>query len=140
MSELEIFSDAWTERLAEELNADEAYRESAAQWTGVLGLALAVSESDRRIAILELEEGRCTGTSTDPETCPPDYVIEAEVSTWKSVLSGDLEPMWGLMSGKLKLTKGSLGELVPQAASAARIVRCAERIAARFPSVESTRE
>ncbi|MFQ5526416.1 MAG: SCP2 sterol-binding domain-containing protein [Thermoanaerobaculia bacterium] len=133
MSELEVFESAWTERLAEELNSDERYRRAAGDWKGVLGLALAIPGRETRTAILDLESGHCHRTSTDPSACPPDYVIEADAGTWKSVLAGDLEPMWGLMSGKLRLTTGHLTELVPHAPSALRIVKCAQRIASRFP-------
>ena len=133
MTELEVFAPAWTERLAEELNADLEYRRAAADWRGVLGLALAAPDGGRRTALLDLEAGRCMRTANDPEACPPDYLIEADAATWKRVLAGELEPMWGLMSGKLKLAHGSLAELAPQAASALRIVKCAQKIDAVFP-------
>lgn len=133
MTELEVFESAWTAQLGEELNSDEPYREAARDWRGVLGLALAMPDGETRTALLDLDSGRCHRTSTDPASCPPDYVIEADTRTWKSVFTGELEPMWGLMSGKLKLTTGNLAELAPHAPSALRIVKCAQRIASRFP-------
>jgi len=133
VTELEVFAPAWAERLAAELNTDERYRETAAKWKGVLGLALARPGAKTRTAILDLDAGRCNGTSTDLEACPPDFVIEADAETWQRVLAGKLEPLWGLMSGKLKLTRGELAELAPQAAAAVLIVKCAQRIASRFP-------
>ena len=54
--------------------------------------------------------------------------------TWKRVLAGDLEPIFGIMSGKLELARGSLAKLVPQIAAARELVAAAARIDTVFPA------
>lgn len=133
MSLVEVFTPEWTDRLAEELNTDAKFRETAADWTGVLGLRIEVSERDERTSILDLSDGRCVTAGCDPEVLAPDYVISAGTALWRSVLEGKLDPMWGLMSGKLRLAKGSMVELASRGASALRIVECARKIPCTFP-------
>lgn len=133
MSRVEVFTPEWTERLAGELNSDARFRRTAADWTGVLGLAIELPGGGGRVSILDISSGRCVAAGCDPEALAPDYVISATTLLWKSVLEGKLDPMWGLMSGKLRLAKGSMVELASRGASALRIVECARKIRYTFP-------
>ena len=40
-------------------------------------------------------------------------MLRASTTTWKRVLDGQLEPIFGLMSGQLKLGRGNLAKLTP---------------------------
>ena len=131
---MEVFSAEWAASLADELNGDGEYRRLAEGWRGVLGLAMVDGAAEPRVAILDLEAGACRGASTDPAMQPPDHLIEADAETWRTVLAGDVQPIWGLMSGRLRLTKGNLADLLPYADSAVRIVECARRLGGVFPS------
>ncbi len=131
---LEVFSPEWTTALGAAIDVDAGYRDLARDWKGVLGLR-ATDLAGGRTAILDLQEGRCRNTSNDVEAYPPEYVLEAELATWKKVLEGTIDPIWGLMSGQIRLGSGALADLLPQAQAAQRIVACARDLPAVFPEV-----
>jgi len=69
---------------------------------------------------------------TDLEDVP--FIIRADPQTWKRVLDRDLEPIFGLIRGKLKLAKGSLVSLLPYTTAAKEMVLSAACVETRFPA------
>jgi len=138
MDEIEVFTAQWAERLAQALNADTKFKEASGDWVGVLGLAMTHGRAERRTTVLDLARGRCIRTCSGEDSLVPDYVIEAKEKRWREVFDGKLDPAWGLMSGKLRLSKGSVSELISVATAALRIVECARTIPSIFPTDRSS--
>ena len=67
-----------------------------------------------------------------PEDEAP-YVLEADPYSWKRVLDGELDPIAGLMRGKIKLRRGSVVELARYVKAAKELVRAAGRVDASYP-------
>jgi putative sterol carrier protein len=90
---------------------------------------------EERAVYLDLFQGDCrearTATAADLAAVP--YVIAADPSTWKRVLERELEPLTGLMRGKLRLAKGSVASLIPYLSAAKEMVLSATRIETLFP-------
>jgi putative sterol carrier protein len=61
------------------------------------------------------------------------YLIEADPYSWKRVLEGELDPIAGLMRGKLKLRRGSVVALARYVGAARELVRAAGRVETSFP-------
>lgn len=131
----EVFSEDWTRAWAEELRTSDAYRTAAATWEGSLALVMTAdgdgADNDAaQAAFVDLWHGECRGArpASDEDRATADFVIAAASQTWQQVLAGKLEPVFGIMSGKLKLERGSLAKLVPQVTAAKELVACAARI------------
>ena len=126
------FSHDWALRMAEELGASDAYRAAAATWEGSLVLAM-IPDRDgeaERAVFLDLWHGECRSArqASADDRASTDFLISAGAETWARVLAGELESIFALMSGKLKLERGSLAKLVPQATAARELVLAAARI------------
>lgn len=136
------FSRSWAAAWEDELRASEAYRKAAATWEGSLTLEMATddgADGAGRAVFVDLWHGDCRGArvATDEDRGGADFVIRGGVGTWQRVLAGELEPIFGIMSGKLKLTRGSLAKLVPQVTAARELVAAAARIDTIFPAPET---
>ena len=137
MDELEVFTPEWIACWQEELATSSAYQRAAAKWEGSLVLVLLAPPGvgfDDRVAFLDLHRGACRearmGSATDRQTA--DFVLIGTPSSWRAVLDG-ADPLLALMSGKLKLERGSLSRLTPYVQAARELVAAAARAGGRFP-------
>lgn len=129
---LPLFGEGWAARWAGEIAASEAYRKAAAGWEGALVLALPAA-GDPGVWV-DLLHGACRGaraaTAEDRATAP--FVLEAPLPVWQRLLAGSLDPLWALVSGKVRLARGPLAGLVPWAAAARELVAAARRVPTSF--------
>jgi putative sterol carrier protein len=134
-----IFTDAWAVAWCRELTTSIAYRQAAARWEGALVLILEADAAlgiDPELAVfLDVHHGTCrsarAATAEDRETAP--YVLQGNAAAWKRILAGEVEPLTALMTGKLRLTQGSLAKLLPYVQAAKELVAAARRIPSTFP-------
>jgi len=88
------------------------------------------AESGGRAVFVDLWHGECREARQalpgDLDRAP--YVIRGDEDTWHAVLEGRAEPLQALMTGKLKLEKGSIGALAFHIRSARELVACASRV------------
>lgn len=135
----EIFTGDWARAWCEELNGSEAYAEAAEDWEGALILRVRADASygieEPRSVWVDLHHGACrdarSADEKDGDEVP--YLIEADPYSWKRVLDGDLDPIAGLMRGKLKLKRGSVVELARYVKAAKELVRAAGRVDTSYP-------
>lgn len=135
---LEMFTHDWAVAWGEEIRANREYREAARDWKWPMVFTMRAMPDlglPERSVYLDLFEGDCrearTATSGDLESVP--YVMSGDPTTWKRVVDQDLEPIGGLISGKLKLEKGSITSLLPYVKAARELVLSAARVDTRFP-------
>lgn len=137
-SSFPIFSDAWARACAELLSGREEYRVAAATWEGAIVLVMAGGAAgiERRV-YLDLWRGDCrvarAAEAADEELAR--YVLSGTHIAWRQVLTGTLAPLLAIMTGKLKVTKGSLRELMPYAGVAKELVAAAAAVPAVFPDI-----
>lgn len=134
----EMFTNEWAEAWGKEIRANEDYREAARKWQWPMVLTMKAAPELgllERSVWLDLFEGDCrearSAVPADVEAA--HYVIAADAKTWKRVLDGDLEPIPGLIRGKLKLVKGGLVSLLPYVTAAKEMVASATRVDTSFP-------
>lgn len=133
---LEVFTEPWAEAWADELKSSDAYRQAAAKWEGSLVIEMAADGDGSGPAVfLDLWHGDCRGArlSGGDERETADFLISGSAEAWERILAGQLEPIFGLMSGKLKLRRGSLAKLTPFLTAAQELVRAAGRVDSHFP-------
>lgn len=120
-------SDEWVAIYRDRINASPEYREAAATWEGAVAFVFE-AEPDRGVpedlwAFLDLWHGECRDArmlDADQAGTAP-YVIRAPYSRWKDVLRGDLDPIKGMMQGKLKV-QGDLATIVRYVRAANELV------------------
>lgn len=127
----ELFSQSWAEGLGAELLSSAAYRQAAAGWEGSLAL-VSLQDGGERAVFLDLWHGDCRSArlAVSDDLDVADYVLAADLPVWQKVLRGELEPIFALMAGKLKLRRGSLARLTPHVLAARELVRAAARVSA----------
>jgi len=135
----DIFSDKWAKAWGKKINDNAAYRKAAANWEGAMVLVMSPDADftipEERAVIADLWHGDCRGAhaaDADDMAAAP-YVIRANPATWKEVLAGRIDPIFGLLRGKLKLSKGSIFSLVPYAVAAKELVNSAKNVDTAFP-------
>jgi putative sterol carrier protein len=135
----EVFSHDWAVACGEQINENEDYRHAAKNWEWPLVLTMVADSKlgvPERSVYLDLFHGDCrearAAAAADLEGVP--YIISADPYTWKRVLERDLEPIFGLIRGKLKLAKGSLVSLLPYTTAAKEMVLSAACVDTRFPA------
>jgi putative sterol carrier protein len=136
----EIFTDKWAKAWGKKINENESYRKAAANWEGAMVLVMgsdpAFGIAADRAVIADLWHGQCRGShaAKDEDLKQAPYVIRATPATWKEVLAGNIDPIFGLLRGKLKLSKGSVFALVPYAVAAKELVQSARNVETSFPA------
>lgn len=138
-----IFSQTWADAWARELASSASYRQAAQTWEGsVLLETPAVGDAPAQAVFLDLWHGECrearAADSADRDRA--DYVLSASLPTWQRVLEGDLEPILAIMTGKIKLARGSIAKLTPYMAASKELVAAASRLDSIFPEAAVTSE
>jgi putative sterol carrier protein len=136
---LELFTEAWAQQAATVLQVSEAYKNAAKTWEGAMVMTMQADASlgipEARSVYFDLWHGECraarAASSDDIASAP--YVISADAFTWKQVLEGKLEPIAGLLRGKLKLVKGNMAVLARYVLAAKELVIGASSVETIFP-------
>jgi putative sterol carrier protein len=135
-------TQAWFDRFRVHINASDEYREAASEWEGDIAF-LIKAEPDRGVPAdvwgwLDLWHGECRGAGLidDERAAAAAYAITAPYTRWKDVLAGDLDPIKGMMQGKLKV-RGDLPTIVRQVRAATELVRLTGEVPTRFPDEEA---
>jgi len=131
-------SDEWVAAFGDEINASEEYRIAGKPWTH--GVTALVVNADPSIGLaepygiwLDLDQGVCRNARycdvDEAQTAP--FCIFGDYARWKQVIHKELEPVKGMMQGKLKL-KGNLQIIVRNVKAAQALVNCSTRVPTAF--------
>jgi putative sterol carrier protein len=131
-------TEAWFQALVSLINTSDEYREAAADWEGDIAF-LVEAEPDRGLPAdvwgrLDLWHGACRGGGViDAERGrTAAYILRAPYSRWREVVTGELDPIKGMMQGKLKV-QGDLPTIVRQVRAANELVELTQQIPTEFP-------
>jgi len=129
-------TEAWIQRLHEEVNKSEAYRQAAKTWEGDFYFVIEPEGSFTETVYLYMDlwhgESREAFVAHDPSVKTPEFVISAPVSVWKDVIELRLDPIKGMLTRKLKL-KGNMAKIMRAVKAANELVRCTTRVPTEFP-------
>ena len=93
-----------------------------------------VTERDARI-VLDLHRGECRGARFVEGDCDPvdaDFVIVGSYAEWRDVIEGRLDPIKGMMEGKLKLARGHLPTIIRFVEPSRLVVQSASKVPTIF--------
>lgn len=131
-------SEEWIQEYQKAINTSDAYKQSGSTWTaGPVCLVITANPSlgiERDVGIwLGLHKGVCEEikivTSEEAQKAP--FVIMGDYARWKQVALGELDPVQGMMQGKLKL-KGDLPTIVRYVRASQDLVQCASKVDTQF--------
>jgi putative sterol carrier protein len=128
----------WVEEFKKQINLSEGYKKAGATWTA--GAVALVTSARPEIGInedvgiwLDLHQGVCRDakTVTAEEAQKAPFCITGDYARWKQVIKKELEPVKGMMQGKLKL-KGDLPTIVRYVKASQELVECTTKIETKF--------
>jgi putative sterol carrier protein len=131
-------SKEWLKEYVEKINSSADYEEAAADWEGDVTFVFE-AEPEKGVdsdiyAWLDLWHGKCRDATYD---MPKDqaekakFTIRAPYSRWKEVIKKELDPIKGMMQGKLKLT-GDLPTIVRYVKASNELVNIAGEVETEF--------
>jgi putative sterol carrier protein len=130
-------SDEWLETYRRRINESAEYLDAAATWEGDVAFLLE-AEPDRSVpndlwVRLDLWHGECRGARmvSAEEGRAAAYVVAAPYSRWKDVLAGELDPIKGMMQGKLKLD-GDLPTIIRSVRAANELVLLTQTVPTEY--------
>lgn len=131
-------SDDWLKEYYKQINSSEEYKKAAADWTA--GAVVLILNKDPKIGLnddfcmwLDLHKGVCREArrvSMDEAEKAP-FVISGDYGRWKQVMMKELDPVKGMMQGKLKL-KGALPTIVRFVKASQELVECSAKVETKF--------
>ena len=135
-----LFSPEWAKKFEEEIQRSAKYQKLAKGWKGSVVLQILAKpeigfENDLYLFI-DIFNGDCYSVRLVPKEVGEtgDYIIEGEYDRWKKIITGELDVMVGLMTGKLKLAKREkLSMIVKYAFAAKELVVSAVRTKSSYP-------
>lgn len=132
-------SPEWTAAFKDAVNRNEGYRKHGKPWTfGSVAMVIQADPSlgidDDTAMILDVHEGECRGAELVHGLASVEaaFIILAPYSRWKEVIDGGLDPIKGMMEGKLKLTTGHLPTMIRFVESSRQLVASAARVPTEF--------
>jgi putative sterol carrier protein len=134
----EFPSSEWLDEYVEKINGSSSYKEAAATWEGDVAYVIEAEPDkgipDEVVAWLDLWHGDCREAKivTTEEGEKARFVIRAPYSRWKEVILKELDPVKGMMQGKLKL-RGDLPTIVRYVKAANELVNLAQTVDTQFP-------
>jgi len=132
-------SNEWAAAYRDAINANPAYKSAGKDWTH--GVVAMVVKADPALDIaadtamrLDVHGGECRSCTLMPASDLTDaaFVIVATYDKWKQVIKRELDPIKGMMQGKLKLTKGHMPTIVKYVASSRELVESTARVPTKF--------
>lgn len=134
----EFPSDAWVQGFVDVINASEEYARFAHDWEGDVVIAVE-AEPDKGVSrdvhiLLDLWHGGCRdGGLVDAERADrAEFLVRAPYSRWKDVIEGDLEPVKGLMQGKLRV-RGDLQKILRYVKATQELAQLTSEVDTTFP-------
>ena len=134
----EFPGEGWVRAFVDAINASEDYARFAHDWEGDVVIAVE-AEPDRSVpedvhVLLDLWHGGCRdGGIVDASRAErAEFLIRAPYSRWKDVIEGHLEPIKGLMQGKLRV-RGDLQRILRYVKATQELAHLTRRVETTFP-------
>ena len=123
---MKVMDEEWWQAFEDKINSNKAYEESASWWEGdfLFEITPGGPFTGTIKAWVGLLHGKCTGNKLLKEGDPvPDveFVVSGTYDNWLKVLQKELDPIQGMMAGKLRLT-GNMAKIMRAVKAAQELV------------------
>lgn len=131
------FTQPWADALLAAINASDAYRAAATNWTWPVALVLEAAPglgyADDVAVEFDLDRGTCRNVRVlAPSATTAPFVLRARYAVWKQVVRGHLDPVMAIALKKIAF-EGSLTTLMMHVGGAKALVTCARTVPTQFP-------
>jgi putative sterol carrier protein len=130
-------SDEWIKELSSKLNESESYKKAARDWEGDIIFIVEPDDAfdDTAYLFLGLYHGESPGAAmiASEDEREAEFVLSAPFGNWRKVIEGELDPIQGMMTRRLKV-KGNLIKITRYVRAAQEIVACCARVETEFPA------
>jgi putative sterol carrier protein len=131
-------SEAWFGAFVDVINGSEGYASYAADWEGDVVIAIE-AEPDHGVpedvyGLLDLWHGGCRGGGLvdGARAEAAEFLVRAPYSRWKDVILGELDPVKGLMQGRLNV-RGDLQKILRYVKATQELARLTRNVETTFP-------
>ncbi len=116
----DLFSEAGIAAWRARLDASEAFRRAAREWSGTVLLVEHAADRELRRTYIAVDNGALAASrpATASDIDAAEFVLEASADTWHGLVRGELELIAAALKGALRLERGSVFRLIPHAAAA----------------------
>jgi putative sterol carrier protein len=142
---LDFPSTEWVAAYKDAINSNEAYKTAGKDWTYGVVAMIVKADPNLRIAEdtglwLDVHQGACRDCKlvSASEAQNAAFVIVADYARWKQVIKKELDPIKGMMQGKLKLTKGHMPTIVKYVQASKELVESTARVPTKFRDEDGT--
>lgn len=129
-------SDAWVKELMTKLNNSEGYKAAAKNWEGDFAFIITAGGGvpEDTYLYMDLWHGECRSAKQldSPDEKSPAFTMAAPIGTWQKVLTGELDPIRGIMGRHLNL-KGNMMKVLKAPKAALEMVNSAQSIETEWP-------
>ncbi|MBK8433547.1 MAG: SCP2 sterol-binding domain-containing protein [Chloroflexi bacterium] len=129
-------SDDWIKELMGKLNTSKGYQDAAKNWEGDFAFVVQKGPGvpEETFLYMDLWHGECRSAKqlANATEQDPAFTMSAPIATWKKVLSGQLDPIRGLMGRQLTL-KGNMMKVMKAPKAALEMVKSASEIDTEWP-------
>ena len=129
-------SPEWVAAFKDAINANEAYKKSAAKWEGDFYFIVSAKGPIKEpfVMYLDLWHGECREAHVveDMSEKKPEFVIEGTLDVYRQIFDKKLDPIRALVSRKLKL-KGNLGKIMRAVKATLDLVNSASSVPTVYP-------
>lgn len=129
----------WLEAYKDAINASPEIAQAAKDWDDRDIAIVVLAEPERSVpidlsALFEIDHGKCREARiVSPEEADrATFTITAPYSLWKEVVQGKLDPIRGMLQGKLQVS-GDLPTLAREVQAAKALVNLASGVTSKFP-------
>ena len=127
-------SDEWIKELMVRLNNSEAYQTAAAKWEGDFAFSAVTQDGVETVLYMDLWRGQCRSARqlVTADELKPAFTLSGTTAVWQEVLTGQLDPIKGIMKRKLSLT-GNKIKVLQNTKAAKAMVEAAQTIPTVWP-------
>jgi len=128
-------SDEWVKALMVDLNASPAYLDAAKNWEGDFNFIIEPGgELQQPVTLyMDLWHGSCREAfAANGRTKEAVFRLSGPVTTWKRVITRQLDPIQALMTGQLRI-QGNMLMIMRNVRAAKELVESCTRIPTQFP-------
>jgi|SRR5579859_3456959 len=136
---VKVFTPEFAQAFEAEINSSAVYAKVAKGWKWTVGLVVEAEPNRGQPENLGIRLDLFDGAAREVAMVAPaeaqgcDFVISASYSSWKQVMRKQLDPIRGMLQGKLRLRKGALPTIVLYTKAVQELVECTTRLGAEFP-------
>ncbi len=129
-------TEEWAKEYVAKLNSNGAYEDAGQNWEGAITFVIQKDELFDKDAYLYLDlyHGKCRDSKfsfLESDLPKPEYKYVGPYTNWRKLISKEIDPIQGLLTGKFKL-QGSMMKIMRFTKAAKEMVSTAASVDTQF--------